>query len=175
MRCKVGGYLPLGLEIQTRGRFFLTTSFEGLVPLGPVEACLRLPRMIAVPEGGVLVRGDHRIDFEGGAAHVALGLGASIPMGFVKGEARVRIGAARGQNEFQSALLPSIAAGLVAAFFEDHVIVAFDRRWFHIPHWTMRFATEQEWIDRQDHSRPSGAGIERDWQRWTSLTFGFRF
>jgi hypothetical protein len=148
---------------------------EWLQPAGPIEDCGRIPSTRPHPEGGVQVRGDDRLEFDGGAFHVRTGLGASIPMGAVSGEARLGLGVAAGQHEFRGSLLPSIAAALGFSFFRRHLIFAFEQSWFHIPHWTRRYASEQEWLDEGSYAKPSDARTERDWKRFIALSLGFRF
>jgi len=153
----------------------MTRLLLELLAFGPIEGCLRLPSVSATPDGGVLVHGDDRLDLEGGAGNFTLGLGVAIPLGVVTGEAEARFGAARGQDEFRSAWLPSVTAALGVSLLNNHLIVSVDRRWYRIPHWTQHYASEQEWSDEGSLSKPDGAATQWRWKRFKALTLGFRF
>jgi hypothetical protein len=168
-------YLVPGVEIQTRGRFFVSGGAEWLQPFGPVQACLLLPSVTSTPDGAAIARGGDRIDFEEGAGHLTVGIGASVLIASARLESKVRVGAARGQSDFRSAWLPTVTAAFAVSLVDDHLVVSLDRRWFRIPYWMKRCPTEQECRVLQPYPRPTGAVTERSWKPVGAVTVGLRF
>ena len=175
-RCLAGGYFLPSLEIQTRGRIFVSVGAEWIQPAGPIEDCQRLPDVSSEAGGGVLVRGDDRLNFEEGAGDLTLGLGFSLPLGAVTAEAETRMGAARGQANFRSTWLPSVTAALAVSLLNDHLILSLDRRWLRIPHWTKGYASVQQYYDEgAPTSEPDDAETQWSWKQFMAVIVGIRF
>jgi hypothetical protein len=177
-RCTPAGYFVPSLEAQTRGRIFFSAGAERIQAVGAIESCLRLPGVSTLPDGRTLVQGDGRFDFTGGIAeggsHYTLGAGARIPVKGSALEARVKLGAGRGQDEFASHWVPSLGTNLSIAFFSNRVLLSWERRWFHVPYWEKTYSSE-EWPGNAPDERPAAAITRSSWQRFGAITLGFRF
>jgi len=169
-RCKSDAYLVPGLEVQTRGRVFLVVSAEWVQSFGLVETCglVALPRTRS--DGTVEVRGDNRFDLDGGA-HLTGGIGYYLPFGI---EAKVKLGAARGQDDLPSRWFPALTAALGISIW-NHLIISLDRRWFRIPYLSNRYANEDAWREAGSPLAPDGTAERSRWRAFHALTFGFRF
>jgi hypothetical protein len=170
-RCKSDAYLLPGLEIQTRGRLFIGLGAEWIQSFGVMEACeiVALPRTRS--DGTVEVRGDNRFDLDGGA-HLTGGIGYYLPFGI---EAKVKVGAARGQDDFPSRWFPSLTAALGVSIWPNHLIISLDRRWFRIPYLSNRYANEDAWREAGSPLAPDGTAERSRWRAFHALTFGLRF
>jgi hypothetical protein len=170
-RCKSDAYLLPIVEIQTRGRLFILFGAEWIQPFGGVESCAIVARPRIASDGTVEVRGDNRFDVDGGA-HITGGVGYRLPLGL---EAKAKMGAARGQDDFPSRWFPSLTAALGISIWHNRLIVSLDRRWFRVPYWSNRYANEEEWRAAGSPLEPDGTAESSRWRAFHALTFGFRF
>jgi hypothetical protein len=172
--CMVDEYLLPGLEFQTRGRVFVTARAEKVLPSGEHKDCLIFPSFSTLPDDRVLVRGHEHFHFDDGGSHFALGAGGDVPYRSVVGEAKFNIGYARGQREFESEWMRVASASIGIVALRDRLVLSFDHLWFRVPRWEKHF-TPQEWPGHSPERKPAGSTIRHDWQRFISLTVGFRY
>jgi hypothetical protein len=144
---------------------------EWIQSFGVVEACgiVALPRTDS--DGTVEVRGDNRFDIDGGA-HLTGGIGYNLPFGI---EAKVKLGAARGQDDRPTRWFPSLTTALGISIWPNRLIISLERRWFRIPYLSNRYANEDAWREAGSPLAPDGTSERSLWRAFHALTFAFRF
>lgn len=177
-RCITGKYLTPGAEVRIGGQWFLGTGAEAFIPFLAVDSCEVVSPPEFLSDGGVIVRGDDRLDFGGLGSQLSIagGYRTGSPFGAdapeLRTEFKAAVGLVNGHDNFESRWLPGMK--LSAAVAGNRWQVVLDRRWFSTPNWKHRYGPG-EWDHSQSFRRPEDAETVLNWRNGWSFGVAFRF